>query len=103
VNGGGFALPRIRVRSRRRRPRTPWWRFWAGLFCAWLALLAWHVLDADAVGTAAAVCGTVFARRKMRQRPADPEAPVLTTRDVSIDLALNAGVWAGILAGVLLK
>ena len=81
MNGGGFALPRLRVRSRRRKPRGPWWRYTAAFCCVWLVLIAVNLLVGNPWSAAGAAIFFTVDWRDLHRAPCDPEARPLTIRE----------------------
>lgn len=96
---GGFALPRIRVRSRRRKPRGPQWRRKAAWCCAWLVLIAANLLSANCWSAIGAAVFFVVDWRELHHAPCDPDAKPLTLRERERHLAMCACGLALMVAG----
>jgi hypothetical protein len=80
MSGGGFTLPRIRIRSRRRKPRGPEWKRKA----LHVALDAFFVVVYAPTAWAVAVGFTICLAvdwRDLHRAPCDPEARPLTLRE----------------------
>ncbi len=87
----GVALPRIRVRTRRRKPRGPEWRR-QFRWLAWAMTLAVACVFAGLVFTATGMALQAVAHlRELRRWPCDPEARPATVAQAQTDMLLMAG------------
>lgn len=96
----GFAIPRVRVRARRRKPRGPewWWRFaWLAAACFMLVTL---VLAGALVTAAGMALLAIVDVRLLRRWPCDPEGPRGTWADTRTDVALACAALALFVVGV---
>lgn len=81
---GGLTLPRVRVRSRRRKPRGPEWRRSAALCCANAFSLLVFLLSDEPLCAAASAIGLAVTWIDLHHAPCDPEARALTRREEAI-------------------
>jgi hypothetical protein len=90
----GLALPRARVRTRRRKPRTRYWWLCVFMLCSCLILLALNVLSSEPLSASGMALCSAYWRRRMRHPLADPEAPHRTLGQERTDLTLALGGFA---------
>lgn len=97
---GGLTLPRIRVRSRRRKPRGPQWRRKARR-CALVAITA-IVLSLVSAPYSAIGCSIALGVewRELHHAPYDPEAPPLTLRQSAENAVATAVALGFMLVGI---
>jgi hypothetical protein len=96
---GGFALPRIRARSRRRKPRGPQWRRKAAWCCLWLVLTSANLMSGHALVAAGMAVLFAVDWRELHRAPCDPEAAPLTLREELAHTAVGFAAVALALVG----
>lgn len=97
---GGFALPRLRIRSRRRKPRGPEWKRTA----AWCCFCLFNMAFAALLGAALTAIGWALAFsiewRELHRWPCDPEATALSIREVLCHRAVSVLAVALMFIGI---
>ncbi len=97
---GGVTLPRLRTRSRRRKPRGPEWKRQAALCAVWIFLLALYVFTALPWSAAGSVVFLACDWQLLHRWPCDPDASPLTLTERKRGIAWRVAGLALLTIGI---
>ncbi len=97
---GGFTLPRLLTRSRRRKPRGPEWKRQAVWVAVWMLLLALNILAGAPWSAAGAAILLACEWQELHRWPCEPEASPLTLTERKRGVAWRAAALALMLVGI---